>query len=171
MLDHPVYVRIPTENEETYFRNRSAAEAVISVVASAQKQGWLRLHGFVVMPEALEMVATPIKQGISGVVAQIQAETIPLLMVLLPQAGLVWGRRFTHHALNTQLALDARLNMLLLSPVAGGIVTSSMDFPYSSANLRYSAMVVPYAGFAPESVEMAKIEPTPQRDPTCEKAS
>jgi hypothetical protein len=170
MLDHPVYVRIPTENEEPYFRNRSAAEAVISVVASAQKQGWLRLHGFVVMPEALEMVATPIKQGIAGVVAQIQAETIPLLMVLLPQAGLVWGRRFTHQELNSQLALDARLNMLLLSPVAGGVVDTAIEFPYSSANTRYSAMVVPYAGFAKETEELPKIEPA-TAEVNCEKAS
>lgn len=148
MLDHPVYVRIPTENEELYFQNRSAAEAVISVVVSAQKQGWLRLHGFVVLPEALEMVMTPIKQGVSGVVAHIQAETIPLLTVLLPHAGMVWGRRFAHHDLTTQLALDARLKMLLLSPVAAGIVTAAEGFPYSSANARYSSMVVPYAGFA-----------------------
>lgn len=169
MLDHPVYVRIPTENEESYFQNRSAAEAVISVVASAQKQGWLRLHGFVVMPDALEMVATPIKQGIAGVVAQIQAETIPLLMVLLPQASLVWGRRFSHNDLTTQLALDARLNMLLLSPVAGGIVTTAEKFPYSSANTRYSAMVVPYAGFTKDTAEMPKIEPATELK--CEKVS
>jgi len=36
------------------------------VVIDAQKQEWMQLHGFVVLPEALEFVATPIKQGVTA---------------------------------------------------------------------------------------------------------
>jgi len=147
MLENPVYVRLATHDEQPYLKQQSAAEVVISVVASAQKQGWMRLHGFVVLPDALEIVCTPIKQGVSGVMAHIQAETIPLLIVLAPEAGLVWARRFAEVPLKTQLALDARLKMLLLSPVAGGMVEAPEQYPYSSANARYSTLVVPYAGF------------------------
>lgn len=147
MLDHLIYIRLPAENEKPLFASHSAAETVISAVISAQKQGWLRLHGFCVMPEALEMVTTPIRQGVSGLVAHIQAETIPPLMVLLPQAGMVWARQYTQTSLTSQRALDARLEMLLLAPVAGGIVETAAQYPYSSANTRYIAMVAPYAGF------------------------
>jgi hypothetical protein len=143
-----MYIRMTTENEEPLLKNRSSAEAVISVVISAQSQGWLRLHGFVVLPEALEMVMSPIKQSVSGVVGHIQAETIPLLAVLLPNAGMVWARRFTQLSLTTQQALDARLNMLLLAPVANGISDRAESYPYSSANPRYAAAVSVYAGFA-----------------------
>ena len=147
MSDFPVYLRITTENEEPLFNNRSSAEAVIGVVISAQMQGWMRLHGFVVLPEALEMVMSPIKQSVSGVAAHVQAETIPLLAVLLPNAGMIWERKFTQVSLTTQQALDARLNMMLLAPVANGIADKAIAYPYSSANPRYAAAVSVYAGF------------------------
>jgi hypothetical protein len=148
MLDFPSYIRMSTENDAPLLKNSSSAEAVIGMVIGAQSQGWLRLHGFIVLPDALEMVMSPLKQSASGVVAHIQAETIPLLVVLLPNAGLVWSRRFTQAALTTQQALDARLNMLLLAPVASGIVECAEAYPYSSANARYAASVSVYSGFA-----------------------
>jgi hypothetical protein len=147
MPNQPVYVRIPTENETPYFKNRSAAEAVISAVIDAQKHDWMQLHGFVVMPDALEMVATPIKQGVAGLVAQIEAETIPPLAILLPNAVSIWERRHSQLLLTTQRALDARLAMLLLTPVAGGIVDVASAYPYSSANPRYASSMMVYAGF------------------------
>lgn len=165
MLDHPVYVRIPTEDEAPYFRRQSAAEVVISVVMMAQQSGWMRLHGFVVLPEALEMVTSPIRQGVAGMVAHLQAETIPLLTVLLSDARLVWARRFTQIDLTTQRALDARLNMLLLAPVANGITSTAEEFPYSSANPRYRSTVSVYAGFmkaAEAATPVPAAEPTPQ---------
>lgn len=155
MSNQPVYLRIPTENEAPYFKNRSCAEAVIGVVIEAQKQEWMQLHGFVVLPEALEFVATPVKQGVSGLVAHIQSETIPLLAILLPGAGLIWEKRFMQIPLTTQRALDARLAMLLLAPVASGIVEMAASYPYSSANPRYSVTVTNYSGFTlPDAVEM-----------------
>jgi hypothetical protein len=148
-----------TENEGPLLKNPSSAEALIGVVISAQSQGWLRLHGFVVLPEALEMVMSPIKQSVSGVVGHIQAETIPLLAVLLPNAGMVWARRFMQLPLTTQQALDARLNMLLLAPVANGIVDRAEAYPYSSANPRYASAVSVYAGFAQAVVNGVAKEP------------
>lgn len=148
MANQPVYLRLPTESEAPYFTNRSAAEAVISAVIEAQKQDWMQLHGFVVLPEALELVATPVKQGVSGLVAHIQSETIPPLMILLPGAGMVWQRRFMQIPLTTQRALDARLAMLLLAPVAAGIVEMAASYPYSSANPRYSVAVTTFTGFS-----------------------
>jgi hypothetical protein len=154
MLDYPSYIRMSTENDAPLLNNRSSAEAVIGAVIGAQSQGWLRLHGFIVLPEALEMVMSPLKQSASGVVAHIQAETIPLLAVLLPNAGLVWARRFSQFSLTTQQALDARLEMLLLAPVANGIVEKAEMYPYSSANPRYAASVSVYSGFTRVSPEV-----------------
>jgi hypothetical protein len=143
----PVYVRIPTEHEAPYLKNRSCAELVISAVIEAQKQEWMQLHGFVVLPEALELVATPIKQSAAGLVANLEAETIPPLAILLPQASTIWEERFLQLPLTTQRALDARLAMLLLAPVASGIVEMSASYPYSSANPRYANSVSVYTGF------------------------
>ncbi|RMF78567.1 MAG: hypothetical protein D6737_14335 [Chloroflexi bacterium] len=147
MFDHPVYIRMPTESNKPYFKNSSSAEVVVSALIGAQRTGWVRLHGFIVLPDALEMVCTPIKQGISGVVAHIQSQAIPLLTILLPDAALIWERDFVYTHLTTQRALDARLNMLLLSPVANGITQTAEEFPYSSANPRYQATVSVFAGF------------------------
>jgi hypothetical protein len=147
MTNHPVYMRMPTENETPHFKNRSCAEVVISAVIEAQKQNWMQLHGFVVLPEALELVATPIKQGVSGLVAHLQAETIPSLAILLPGAKGIWEPRFMQIPLTTARALDARLAMLLLAPVASGITEMAAGYPYSSANPRYTASVTPYTGF------------------------
>lgn len=147
MQDHPVYVRMPAEDNKTYFQVPSAAEVVAGALMNIQHMGWLRLHGFVVLPDSLQMVATPLKQGVAGIVAQLQSETIPLLVVLLPQAGLVWATRYTFTPLRTQRALDAQLNMLQLAPVAAGIADSAEQYSYSSVNSRYIARVSVYAGF------------------------
>ena len=147
VLDYPVYVRMPTEENKTYFDNKSSAEAVINALITAQNQGWMRLHGFVVLPNGLEMVMSPIKQGVTGVVAHIQAEMTPVLAVLLPASLFVWGRYYNHKQIKTDRSLNARLNMLLLAPVAQGICDAANQYPYSSANARYKANVAVYAGF------------------------
>lgn len=152
MLEHPIYVRMPTIDETPYLKNQSSAETVINAVITAQRQNWMRLHGFVVMPEALEMVFTPIKQGVAGVIAQIQAETIPPLTILLPDAGLIWDKRYTNIGLESQRALDARLEMMLLAPVANGVCEKAEDYPYSSANKRYHTSVIIFTGFKKPAV-------------------
>lgn len=148
MLEHPVYVRIPTEDEQPYFENQSSAEAVIGALITAQKQGWLRLHGFVVLPDALEVVMSPIRQGVSGVVAHLQAETTPILSILIQGARLIWSYTYAYKPILTQNTLNARLEMLKLSPVAQGLCDAPEDYIYSSANPRYRAEVSIYAGFA-----------------------
>ncbi len=154
----PVYIRMATEKEVPYFTHRSAAEAVISVVIDAQTNDWMQLHGFVILPEALELVVTPIKQGVAGLVAHIQAQTIPLLAVLLPNATSIWESHYLHFPLTTQRALDARLAMLLLAPIASSIVDVAAAYPYSSANMRYGSSMTVYSQFKPSSTaEVEKV--------------
>ena len=147
MIDQPLYVRMPTEKEQPFLASRSCAEAVMNVLIDAQTAGWLRLHGFAILPEAVEMVMTPIKQGVSGVIAYLQAQSIPLLAVLIPDAADVWSRQFISKPLESQKALDARLEMLNLMPVASGISDEPIQYAYSSVNPRYIGAISRYAGF------------------------
>ncbi len=147
MFEQPIYLRIPTENDQPYFERHSCAEVVISAVIKAQQSGWLRLHGFVVLPEALEMVITPVRFSLSTLVGHLQSETIPLLSILVPHGDLIWSSYFLHTTLETQRALDARLNMLLLSPVASGLAENASAYAYSSANSRYMGGVTTFAGY------------------------
>ncbi len=148
MQDHPMYLRVPTEDNNPYLKNKSAAEAVISAIINAQNQGWLRVHGFVVLPDALELVISPIRQGAAGVIAHLQAEMMPVLSVLLPEAMFIWSTTPTYMSVDTQKALNARLQMLELSPVAQGLCDAPEEYTYSSTNPRYKANVAVYAGFA-----------------------
>jgi hypothetical protein len=60
--------------------------------------------------------------------------------------------------LRTQRALDARLAMLLLAPVASGIVDMAASYPYSSANPRYGNSVSVYTGFGKgDTTEAARV--------------
>jgi hypothetical protein len=147
MVEHPVYLRIPTENELPLFASASSAEVVISAVIRAQQSGWLTLHGFVVLPETLELVATPLKVSVSALVGYIESETIPLLHILLPNTDLIWNRHFMRSPLETQRSLDARLHILLLSPVARGLAESADAYAYSSVNPRYSETTTVFTGF------------------------
>lgn len=157
MPNLPIYIRMPTESEVPYLRSPSCAEVVIGAIVDAQTGEWLQLHGFVVLPEAVELVATPIKQGAAGLVAHLQSETIPPLAILLPGASAIWERRFLQIPLSSQRALDARLAMLLLAPVAAGIADVAAAYPYSSANPRYTAAVAPYTSFSRITSESAKV--------------
>lgn len=148
MIENPVYVQLLTEDNAPHFTNQSATEAVIDTLIHAQNEGWLRLHGFVVLPDGLELVMSPIRQGVSGVIAHIQAYMVPVLSVLLPHAVMVWSPRYIYKPLLTQKALNARLKMLRLAPVAHGICDVAEEYPYSSVNYRYRECVAMYAGFA-----------------------
>jgi hypothetical protein len=158
MLDQPVYLRIPTENEQPLFERHSCAEVVIGVVMKAQEAGYMHLHGFVVLPETLEMVATPLNLSVGALVGYIQSETIPLLSILVPNSGLIWNRYFMRTPLETQRSLDARLNMLLLSPVAHGLTDVAESYAYSSSNPRYSGAISPFTGF-PKSHSLPQTAP------------
>ncbi len=147
MVEQPVYLRIPTENELPLLASASSAEVVISAVIRAQQSGWMTLHGFVVLPETLELVATPLKVSVSALVGYIESETIPLLKILLPDEGLIWNRHFMRSPLESQRSLDARLNILLLSPVAHGLAESAESYAYSSSNPRYADTTSPFTGF------------------------
>lgn len=160
MIDHPVYIRLKTENDRPYFENRSCAEVVIGVLMNMQQNGWLRMHGFVLLPNELELVASLIRQGVAGTVAELQAESIPLLSVLLPNSNFVWSTKFSHDTLKSKGAFDARLEMLRLSPVAHGITDDALTYPYSSANVRYKSTVTVYAGFKTTGT-LPDLPPTP----------
>jgi hypothetical protein len=148
MSDTPVYVRVPTQHDHPYLKNHSAAEAVISVVMATQMRGWFRLHGFVVLPHALELIFTPIKQSVASIVATIQSETIPQLNVLLPESGHVWAQRHQIVNLTQQNLLDMQLQMILQAPVAHNLTTDPTKYLYSSANPRYQAGIVAYSGYS-----------------------
>lgn len=151
MSDQPVYLRIPTENEQPLFARHSCAEVVIGVVIKAREAGYMKLHGFVVLPETLEMVATPLDMSVGALVGYIQSETIPLLSILVPNSGMIWNRYFMRTPLETQRSLDACLKILLLSPVAHGLADSADSYAYSSANPRYSGEISPFTGFQKSS--------------------
>jgi hypothetical protein len=93
------------------------------------------------------MVVTPLKLSVSALVGYIESETIPLLSVMLAPTGIIWNRYFMRTPLETARSLDARLKMLLLSPVARGLCDSAEAYPYSSANPRYTGTTSPFAGF------------------------
>jgi hypothetical protein len=147
MLDHPYYLRLTTENDAPYFQRPSAAETVISTLVQIQRQGWLRLHGFVLLPNVLEVVASLLRQRPAGTVAHFQAESIPPLCVLVNSANMIWNTQYQCSELTSQRALDARLEILLLLPVAAQITETAAEYPYSSANPRYQSCVSIYAGF------------------------
>ncbi len=148
MLEHPMYVELTTENNQPYFENPSCAETIISAMVVAQDQGWLRLHGFVVLPFALYLAISPIRQNVSGVIAHLQSEMMPILSVLLPEALMIWTPHYVHHPLVTQNVFNARLQMMMLSPVAYNLAESPEEYTFSSANPRYNKHVTLYGGFA-----------------------
>lgn len=148
MDEQPVYVHISTEGDLPLLERQSCAEAVIGTVMKAQESGWMRLHGFVVLPEALEMVVTPQERSIGALIGQIESETIPLLNVLLPNSGIIWNRYFMRTPVETQRSLDARLGILHLLPVAHGLVDAPEAYAYSSAHPRYSGTISVYTSFS-----------------------
>lgn len=155
MDEQPVYIHIPTEGEQPLLNCQSCAEAVIATVVKAQADGWMHLHGFVVLPEALEMVVTPLRHTVGVLVGYIESETIPVLSALLPASGIIWGRCFMRSPLENPRAFEARLNILLLMPVAHGLADHPAAYVYSSAHPRYAGATSPYTGFHPAPQDAA----------------
>lgn len=147
----PIYLRISTEAEQPLLRSQSCAETVIAALLQIQASGWLALHGFVVLPEALELIGTPLAPSIGALVGGIVAATAPLLDVLTPTSGQLWSRCFMRTPLPTARAFETRLSILLLTPVARGLATTPAGYPYSSAHPRSASATTACTRYIPVS--------------------
>lgn len=151
MVDKPTFLRMPTENDAPYFASFSCAEILIDSLMAAQRRGWLQLHAFTVLPNAVELLATSLKQDIMGIKEYFQAQTTPLLTILLPKAANVWDRRFVVKWLDSQRAYDLQQEVMRCSPVDYRLSHTPELYPYSSAHPRYEGLVTPYMGFGEEA--------------------
>ncbi|MDX2162987.1 MAG: hypothetical protein SF162_16850 [bacterium] len=147
MLNKPTYLRIPTEQDAPYFASASAAEIIVDRLMAAQRRGNLLLHAFVVLPNAVELIATPLGTDMIDIKDELQAHTAILLNILLPKAAQVWDRRFIVKWLDTQRALDLQLQVMACLPLEHALADQPTFYAYSWLHPRYKGCTSPYMRF------------------------
>jgi putative transposase len=94
-----------------------------------RQEGHYKLHAFVVMPDHVHLIVTPLGITIERVMSLIKGGFSHRLASKLP----VWQRGFTDHRIRDAEDMEARRGYLHMNPVRGGLVVAAEMYPYSSA--------------------------------------
>jgi len=91
------------------------------------------LHGFVVMPDHVHIVFTPMTDddgpiSLPEVLQKVKSESAHRINKLLGRKGCVWQDESFDHVLRREEGIDAKLDYIRLNPVRAGLVRSPAEY-------------------------------------------
>jgi putative transposase len=99
-----------------------------------RRQGRFELHAFVVMPEHVHLLLTPVPSvTLERAIQYIKGGYSHALGVERGKKSEVWQRGFTDHRIRDAADFDVHRNYIHENPVKRGIVESAPEYRYSSA--------------------------------------
>jgi putative transposase len=137
-FDRTFFVTTVTWQRTPLFRNPQKAELMMDVLTHYREQKKYILHEYVIMPDHLHLLLTP--------VADISIERAMQLIkggfsyrlgktgTANAKRGLVWQESFTNHRIRDQRDYAQHGDYILMNPVRARLVDAPELYPYSSAN-------------------------------------
>jgi REP element-mobilizing transposase RayT len=91
------------------------------------------LHGFVVMPDHVHLVFTPLTDAdgpisLPEILQKVKSESAHRVNKLLGRKGHVWQDESFDHVLRREEGIDAKLEYIRLNPVRAGLVQQPADY-------------------------------------------
>jgi len=123
------FVTTSTHDRRRLFQVDSNAQLFIDTLQHYRRDGRYKLHAFVVMPDHVHLILTPLEITLERAVGMIKGGFSRRLGSKFP----VWQRGFTDHRIRDAVDLEARRRYLLLNPVKAGLVEAAELYRYSSA--------------------------------------
>jgi putative transposase len=123
------FVTTATHNRRRLFQVSANAELLIETLQHYRRQGYYKLHAFVVMPDHVHLIVTPQGLTIERAVGFIKGGFSRRLASKFP----VWQRGFTDHRIRDAEDMETRRRYLHMNPVRAGLVAVAVDYRYSSA--------------------------------------
>jgi putative transposase len=118
-----------TFNRRRLFQVAANAELFLEVLQQYRREGYYKLHAFVVMPDHIHLLLTPQGASIERVVGLIKGGFSYRVGSKFP----VWQRGFTDHRIRNDNEFQTRREYIHQNPVRARMVEVAELYPYSSA--------------------------------------
>jgi putative transposase len=123
------FVTTSTHDRRRLFQVDANARLFIETLQHYRRERYYKLHAFVVMPDHVHFILTPLEVALERAVGMIKGGFSRRLALKFP----VWQRGFTDHRIRDAADMQARRNYLHLNPVKAGLVEAAELYRYSSA--------------------------------------
>jgi len=121
-----------THNRRTLFLVTATAELLIETLHHYRREGHYKLHAFVVMPDHIHLLLTPIDITLERSIQLIKGGFSHRLAPTLP----IWQRSFTDRRMRDHDDFLTHRTYIHDNPVRARLCQLAEDYPYSSAHLR-----------------------------------
>lgn len=140
-MSRPIFLSQTTLDTEPYFESPTCAEMVVSAIHHGREQGWYYLIAFAVLPDEMQMVVVPRKQPLDKIIPALRDHSTPLLSIVLFGETDIWDPRSVRRPITNPRMLQMQIEQVHLTPVMQGLSRSPTEYPFSSANERFSDMI------------------------------
>jgi len=123
------FITNATSDRRRLFQLEANAALFLETLQHYRKEGRFKLHAFVVMPDHIHLLLTPLEITIERAIALIKGGFSHRLHSKLS----VWQPSFTQHRIRDREDFLTRLHYIHHNPVRARLVDQSDLYPYSSA--------------------------------------
>ncbi len=124
------FVTAVTWNRRRCFQVTATATLLLDTLQHYRREGFYRLHSFVVMPDHVHLLLTPHGITLERAMMLIKGGFSYRLAAKLP----VWQRGFTDHRIRDRADFLTHRDYIHGNPVRARICQRPEDYPHSSAN-------------------------------------
>jgi putative transposase len=135
-LDRTFFVTTVTSKRIPIFRVETRARPFINVLLDYRNQGKYLLHEFVVMPDHVHALITPVPEVSLERAMQFIKGGFSFRLRKIEKIG-VWQESFTNHRIRDTGDYERHCEYIWLNPVRAGLVADGREYPFSSANREF----------------------------------
>ena len=132
--NQPYFVTAATRNRQPIFRDRLAAEMMLSELGRLRDEMGFALLAYALMPDHLHLLIVPSESaGLSRIMQGVKGRFARLWNQRLSQVGGLWQPRYHESAVRTEAQLRRWIEYIDQNPVKAGLAVTPGQYPYCSA--------------------------------------
>ena len=118
---------------QSVFRDAADYLEFLTRLREAAKQFKVAIHAYVLMPDHLHLLATPVDQdGLSRMMQWLGRYYVPYFNRKYARSGTLWQGRYRATVVDAERYLMTCCRYIETNPVRGGLVATVGDYPWSS---------------------------------------
>jgi putative transposase len=120
-------------DRQLVFRDTADYLEFLARLREAAKQFKVAIHAYVLMPDHLHLLATPVDQdGLSRMMQWLGRYYVPYYNRKYERSGTLWQGRYKATVVDAERYLMTCCRYIETNPVRGGLVAAAGDYPWSS---------------------------------------
>lgn len=135
----PYFVTTATVDRRPVLASPRLAHIVVDNLAFYRDRGDFELIAYVVMPDHIHLLATPLRDPISDVMRNLKSHIARGIRLARGTTGPVWQQSFHDRVARSEDDVRKFAEYIHHNPVVAGMVTEPEDYPFSSASVRWPA--------------------------------